>query len=404
MKTDRDLHLNDIEATHHKAIKAAGYRPEDWLIEAQVGTWRERHGWELSDQGRAALLNLSRTAASRYELVEALHPYRAVLDNIAAMQVQSIDRLNFGPAALAIATSPGDLAHPRLSSSWHTRISTDLADQEPKHVIWMPLNFIRSLESVAGLLTTRLLPHFGDVQGLVNALAQIVTWDEALELLRPATISLPWPKEEGRATIVEPPALDLPGAHPDAASDQFLKLAMLTFVAGHEAGHVFAGHVGDRPPIETFTGAVSLPPALRREINADSIGIMTVWDGMSANAVGSIDETWIGPIVALAYQAGFEGAYPAAEGRVQEDLLASWIVRLEFALERIGAELRLNGFAVSRGARILPAALNMAVLVYEYRRSGGELGAGVDRLGPPGEVLYAILLPRVRRLLDSLDT
>lgn len=126
------------------------------------------------------------------------------------------------------------------------------------------------------------------------------------------------------------------------------------------------------------------------EAAADTVGIAAVWDGMSARQSRAIDDTWIGPLLCLAYHAGRDAA------RAPEDLRAlpsvdAWLFRLQVSVVAIARSLRANGFEAYRAARILCGAAPLAAGFYEFIRSGGDDPHSASTLGPPGSMVYAML-------------
>jgi hypothetical protein len=187
-----------------------------------------------------------------------------------------------------------------------------------------------------------------------------------------------------------------------SATEQLLDLALVTFEAGHEAGHIYHGHTGLWPATSAFRRLPrSTPAPWVDEASADTVGLAAVWDGMAEHQQISIDLTWVGPILSLACSAGITAAYPATDVEIEEEY-RHWLFRLECALRALAANLRGNHFEVDRSTQILGAAVPLAAAVYEYWRCGGDRVSDVPTLGRPGSALYASLAAVCVELMESL--
>ncbi len=111
---------------------------------------------------------------------------------------------------------------------------------------------------------------------------------------------------------------------------------------------------------------------------------------MNSNQEVSIDESWLGPILSLAYHAGREAAQ-SPEAHQNRPAVQAWLFRLRTALGVLGQWLRGNGFEAPRAARILAAATSLAAGFYEYVRTGGDAPHQVETLGVPGSAVYDML-------------
>lgn len=418
--TENDRPFNHIEQLHYDAITAAGNDPTDWLIESQLGAWQQHHGWSLTPQQADDLRRLSGNASSRFERAEALQLYNIAETCIRTMQQMSVDRQSLQMAQFGIATGPGTLVnHPLnpqvVQSEWHHQISDD--DARPpgdgaafalSSVIWMPVHALTPIVNVAWVISDRLTRPYGDIGSLFTAFTRHLTWEEALETLRaqrdPRSDNIAPPP--GRATIFFPIAPDQPSPRFDGPvrdSATGMTIAAVVFMAGHEAGHLYLGHFGDRELIEPITGGSTVSPILKRERDADTIGINAVWDGLESHGYGSIDYTWVGPVLALAIHAGIAAAHPYSDRGTPDDSWQDWVHRLATAIRVMGEWLIGNGFGWTRSVPILCAAVPLAACTYEYVRTGGELADGNGRLGAPGADVYAMLEPIALELLDRFE-
>lgn len=403
--TNLDPPLNDVERRHSDAIRAVGNDPADWLIESQLATWEQNHGWPLTSEQAAEARRLSGEAASRFELAECLELYSLAAAHIRTMQAMSFDRQDFRSAQFDIATDPGSLLHPYVQAEWHAGVPVDDRESAHSSVIWMPVNTLQVFGSVVGVISHRLMRRFGDLPTMLAAFAQGLTWDESLEVLRRDRLQL---KPDviaptiGRTKVFLPNSPDLPPNLRDSIAEgaAALRIMVTTFVAGHEAGHLYLGHFGDRVLIEPISGG-DIPPSLRREMAADTVGIGAVWDGLESNGLGSIDYTWPGPIIALAASAGIAAAHPQTDADTANDTWADWVYRLCLAVRVLGRWLIDNGFGLSRSRPILVGAAPLAACVYEYVRTGGDLADAHGRLGVPGDGVYAKLEGIAFQLLDE---
>lgn len=399
--------LNSVEQKHRDAILAAGNNPTDWLIGSQIASWDERHGWSLGAAEAAELRRLSKGASSRYEIAEMLQLYSIAESSIQLMQSTSQDRQDFRPAHFRIATEPGALLHAKtVQHEWHVRQKEDRLEEakSTESTVWIPATILNIFGGIAGVVVKRLIFAAGGFDELICALASTMTWDMAYELLAEGS-RLDFtgfrPAPEGRSAIYVPNGLDVPDTESPLGRIDFLtKVAITTFVAGHEAGHLYLGHFFDRAVIELIRGG-DLSVVLKEEIGADMVGIAAVWDGLSSTASMSIDYSWIGPILALAVSAGLAAAHPGTDAGTRDDTCDSWIVRLEYCLIVLARWLRGNAFEPVRVERILGAATPLSVAVYEYMRGGGELLDAAGRLGPSGDDLYERLEAVVLRELCS---
>ncbi|WP_396908096.1 hypothetical protein [Mycolicibacterium sp.] len=383
--------LNDIEQLHHGAIVAAGNDPDDWLIDAQIRTWELRHGYPLTSGEEVELRRLSLEAASRYERSEYLQFYSLAATYVATMQEMSFDRQDFQPAPFRVATQPGSYIEPWVA--WHARTDDDSGQPPPDPIIWVPAGALIIFANVIEVFTGRIVRAFDDLPALIKAVGE-QSWAETLAALRagPRRPAGYVPTRQGRCAVHFPPPIDRRSLLPHVARiDDGIKAAVTTFVIGHEAGHLHLGHFGDRRRFDPFVGGEPIDPGLRRETGSDTVGVCTVWDGMSAHGHGSIDATWIGPVLALATSAGLAAAYPIADQHTTNDTWHDWVYRLSTCVRGLGAWMFGNGFSYARTCAVLGAAVPLAAAVYEYMRTGGELRDATDRLGAPGVEIHAEL-------------
>lgn len=400
--TNSDVPLNAVERRQNDAIVAAGNDPADWLIEPQLATWEQRSGWPLTPELAAELRRLSGEAASRFELVERLQVYSLAEACIRTMQEMSFDRQALQPAQFRIATEPGSLLHPRVQAEWHARPPGDDGASASNSIIWMPVNALLMFSRVAGVISNRLIKQVGDLESLIAAFARNLTWYEALEFLRMHRLPNVVTPSEGESAILLPEPPDQPPNSHDPIREgaTVMNIAATVFVAGHEAGHLYLGHFGDRNPIEAILGGRSISPNLRREMEADSVGINAVWDGLASNGL-SIDITFVGPVVvALAASAGLAAAHPRTDYGTTNDTWQDWVYRLRLAIRVLGEWLIGNGLGLTRSGPILAAAAPLAACIYEYVRTGGDLADGNGRLGAPGAEVYAMLEDTALPLLE----
>lgn len=378
----------EIEERHRRDIEDAGRSPDSLTLEAQLATWERRLGSRLSESDVERVRELSAVAPSRYEIVDYLDVYEKARLNVVTMQEMSADRQRFAPADLVVATDLAGLGDPRVETVWP---AVHDASAETDSVIWIPLMAVKQMGVVANVFGRRLVTPAGHPATLIDALAYSLSWTEVLDVLRrgqqptglvdDATASHP-------RSRIEVDFVDM--AEDARAAVSLVELALATFMVGHEAGHIYYRHTGVSPLPGIFTGPPPVPQSWVDEASADAVGIAATWDGMNSNQEVSIDESWLGPILSLAYHAGREAAQ-SPEAHQNRPAVQAWLFRLRTALGVLGQWLRGNGFEAPRAARILAAATSLAAGFYEYVRTGGDAPHQVETLGEPGSTVFDVL-------------
>lgn len=400
--------LNTVEQRHADHLTAIDVNPADFLIEAQIKRWKSQYNTSLTEEAETLLRKLSSQAASRFELADRLELYDRIGTNIRTMQSMSHDRQVFAEAQFVVATEPKGLVPSVVthnnSSLWPAEEDSDSPQNDDESVIWIPQNTTILVNNLVNLVAARLVPQFGSLLNLITALTSYLTWEHALDLLRPWELPLEGPlapAEPGRRSLLFVPMIVPPGQA--ELEERLLQLAILTFVAGHEAGHIYHGHTDLWPQTSIFRSVPdSVPRLCVDEVSADAAGIAAVWDGIKKNHEISIDISWVGPILSLAHEAGITAAYPPEDTEKEEEY-HRWLLRLEYALRAIATNLHGNDFEKLRSIQIVGAALPLAVAVYEYYRCGGDSVCDGPTLGISGSELYDTLEPLCIELLELFD-
>ena len=116
-----------------------------------------------------------------------------------------------------------------------------------------------------------------------------------------------------------------------------------TFIIGHEMGHLYLGHLGSHPRTQLLRSSSPLPfsDLFASEIEADMIGMLSIWDGYTNATEGgsaSIDHTWVVPLFFLATMLGF------AQATSEEENAEKWWYRLYFLCRSLKGSLREADF------------------------------------------------------------
>lgn len=351
--------LNRIERRHHEAIVELGRNPEDLLFEAQLAGWRKAGFW-LEDEEFAFIRSLGEWAPSRYELLELLPLYWAADRHIRRMQAMSVDRFPFKAAKFSIATEPLQLVAAVATSRrvfagiGAPEVRPDVS--EPESTIWVHAGLVNVLKVLTAHVACTLVAPEGDLPRLFEAVSRD-----------------PDPRVVFRRLCSFVPTLGMfSSANPSVqVAGSLLLQSCVTFVAGHEAGHIYLGHTGANEMLNPW---VSVPAGLdsevRDEMAADMVGLISLWDGMGQEDEGarlSIDYAWLGPVLYLAFEAG----RAAADSAENLDSRLGWVNRLKVLLKGLFINLGRNGFESRIVVKVFLAVPPMAGAIYEWVRLGG---------------------------------
>jgi hypothetical protein len=366
-KASRDGPLNSIEIRHRDAILAAGLDPADFLFDAQLSTLTRDGGLTKGDA--KAIHDLRGWASSRYEPVELLPLYYAASENIRTMQQVSDNRVPFEDVNFVVTTDPGQLVPATVDS---TRFATDAVDHpqvtrrtdEPESIVWINTGSVNVLKNLATHFGHTLIAPYGNLAEFLSVMAEGV---DPLDLVARLgnvdclpqdpinTVRIDWPLAEARTILI---------------------YGFVTFLAGHEAGHIYLGHTGISPRATFLRDVPSwISPRRADEIDADIVGLISVWDGMKKNYGPSIDSTWLAPVLFLAARAGLAGADAGAavdpSSAQAVDDFAAWIDRLRYLVSSIAVNLRGNGFEARQIRSILRSVPPLAGAVYAWLQADG---------------------------------
>lgn len=395
MERRTDQPLNSIEIRHRDAIIRAGLDPEDFLFEAQLAALRPEDGW-ITEEAVQAIRDLRGWASSRFELVELLTLYHSADENIRTMQSMSADRVPFGDADFVIATEPDQIVSATVDSREFTTSVVDHPEVGPwpgesESIVWINAGSVNVLKMLATHFRRTLIAPYGDLQEFLRVLseqgdtielvARLSSFDtlptESSELLRRAIDFVQKEKllrEDHRAALILPPLEPPPTDRSLAAAQSVLMTGFATFLAGHEAGHIFLGHTGTRRRSSSLRRIPEwISPRQADEIDADIVGLTSVWDGMSENYSASIDYTWLAPVLSLAAHAGMAALAAAVDpGSTQAtDDLAGWVNRLRLLVHGMIINLHGNGFKAIRIRPIMRSVPPLAGAVYAWLGAGG---------------------------------
>lgn len=354
---------NAIEARHLETIASLGLDPAFFLFEAQFQR-------QYRNQGSAAALELIRAARawtpSRFELVELLHYYYLASLDVAKMREMASDIQPLPDVPFVIASDPAQTIGSDVID--HSEDVVDLPGGV-RHVVWIRVGLMNHFMYLARDIVRTLVRPVGHLQALLDSIT--------------AAEGDPRPLIEALLDAGEPDDPFLDYSRPlDLGSDQAtlgvaldsIRRTMVTFVAGHEMGHVYLGQTPSHPRLSVFQGRVPGKSTferdhLQREVEADAVGLVSVWDG-AANShpqfALSIDHGWIGPVIFLASMA--RRIDPELDHAAAEWETEKWTHRLHVFIRLLARELRRTGIEPERSRRITVCAPMLAAAVVEWRR------------------------------------
>jgi hypothetical protein len=309
---------NAVERIHFDAVATLGQAPESWNFENQLPQYRQISGPDWNSKDEAFIWSLKDWSLSRLELIGHLPLFYFAYCDVMAAQQMSADMkpLRFTP--FTIATDPCQDVSAYLRE--HSSQIPSLAFENLFHVVWVNCGMLNCAKILAhhfawALLRTehdlvsffRRVGNNEDVLGCLEALSNERRYADSLvgDRLRRALH-----RQEDRHVAWLAPAIgDLSAFSPEAKGMMMtIMRGMITFVVGHEMGHVYLGHTGFHPSAlvnEVVEKRASEDP-LFREIHADNIGLICVWDGLASGThhFASIDVSWIGPALLLSMLTG----------------------------------------------------------------------------------------------------
>ncbi|WP_155807460.1 hypothetical protein [Brevibacterium sp. VCM10] len=416
--------LNTIEKWQYQKILENGAIPDDFLIESQLERWNETHHRKLQDDEKQFILRLSESCPSRYELANLLHKYHLASNSVRAMQKQSSDTMGYLDAKFVVATGfDGTTPRTVIGDTSITTSPTNHAvscSQDPEQekarpsqisrsaIVWIPSGASQLIAMTANLISARLIvPIFGDFRVLTRAIAEYFTLTDLLALFQVKDFTVevgPDSDASGRKMILVNTTPLSEGPETDCLD--ILEIAMLSFEIGHEVGHIFHGHFYERPWIDAHcfrsNPADSLDYLTKVEINADTAGLNTIWDGLKATTGVPIDISWLGAILPLAAHAGM-AALCSSESDDARTTYNNWLQRLHYSLKSMYQTLHGTRTEPWRSIPIIKAAPLLAAALYEFYRVGGDNTLQQSTGGLTGEELYDEFKPLCEDYLGLFD-
>lgn len=371
--------LNRIEIRHRDAIVDAGLKPEDFLFRAQLTEWRKAGFWRSGDELQF-MHNIATWAPSRFELIELIPLYYYADRHIRMMQHLSADRFAYPAVNFAIATDPRQLVtasassrrkrtvvDPRVVSSAGGDSEVVPETVEDESIVWMHAGLMNILKLLVTHLTSTLVAPEENLPRFLQSVSESEDPRDLLEHLFRYRPSL-----SGRAEGNRPLQLQ--------KAEAILLIASVTFVAGHEVGHIYLGHTDVRDRLNPFTSLPEgMPPHRADEMAADAVGLTAIWDGMSQGQEGvSIDYTWIAPVLFLAFKSGWAASVADEDDPASVEHFTDWAARLQVLIRTLLLNLRRNGFEAHRTETVQRSAPLLAGAVHEWVRLGGLIGEGID--------------------------
>lgn len=361
--------LKTIEDRHREAIENAGLNPADFLFEAQLERARDSGFWG-DDADVEFICRLVDWSPSRYELIELLPLYYFADKHIRVMQGMSADRFSYPAVEFSVATEPQQLvtayASSRRSAVVDPLVSGDAGGDpeispevvEHESIVWMHAGLMNTLK----VLTTHFARTFVAPAGDLPPFLNLVTGTES-------------PREFLERLFQSRAKLSGPGNH--ALKDaELLLMASVTFIAGHEVGHIYLGHTGVTKPLSPFVSLGNeMPTRQADEWAADGVGLTSLWDGMG------IDHTWIAPLLFLALNSGWAASVADTDEPESMERVYDWVRRLVVLVRNLVINLFRNGFEPRRVEPILRCAPLVAGAVHEWVRLGGLTGKPNPRRG-----------------------
>jgi hypothetical protein len=395
MRDSSDEPLNSIEIRHRDAILAAGHDPAGFLFDAQL-TAKLRGGY-LTGEDAQIIRGLRASAGSRFELVELLPLYHVASENIRTMQQMSADRVAFRGANFVVATQPGQFVTATVDSRQFATNAVDHPEvvrrpDEPESVVWLNTGSVNMLKVLATHFGHALIAPYGDLRNFLSAMAEGANTLDLVARLRDVD-SLPAEQADFMRRLIHhaqerersananreglavmPPFTAFSTDRSLAVAQTVLLYSFVTYLAGHEAGHIYLGHTGAGPR-STYLGKVPswISPLRADEIDADIVGLLSVWDGMAQNYDSPIEYTWLAPVLFLAARAGMAAALAVVDPSSAQavDDFNGWVDRLRYLVRSIAVNLRGNSFEASRIRSVLRSVPPLAGAVYAWLQAGG---------------------------------
>jgi hypothetical protein len=356
---------NPIETRHLEALRRFGHNPDEWVFEKQLPHFRSLYK-EWDNELETMIRQHSTWSPSRFELIELIPLYHFTSEYVQTMQEMSSDTLRLPNTPFSIASDPSRTITAYIEEH-SSEISKEIIHGSIRHVVWMNVGLVNLLKALSHHFVWAFLKEGGDFVRFFDETTRTINLNQIFRQLvsRLKDRRFPdYPFGDSAMNIAYPEHLSkstkwiIPGFgslheldHDLQKNISILGLGLVTFIVGHEMGHIYLGHTGFHPRKRIITGLqdAQVSQSAVSEAEADYVGLVSVWDGMANQKDGgniSIDYTWVAPVFFLSTMIGL--SLPVSEENANK-----WTFRLFILIRGLIGNLRAAGFEQERIQRII---------------------------------------------------
>jgi hypothetical protein len=347
MTTDDSQFRRSCEAKHLTKIKQLGADPGAFEFDRQLDRLRSTSA-EWHDEAESYFSSLKSWSFSRYELVDLIPLFHEAHVHIDVAQRMSRDEMQLPELRFAILSDPASTVR-AYASEPRKKMGETVGGVAGGSLIWFCVGLKNYFDYLARSFTKAVHQEGRPFDGLYELVSSHGAYS-ALALYDKLSCYADPPDEDAglvtfHGSLYKSGALDVAQGTSEHTEYATLLQALVSFVIGHEAGHIFLGHVGDQDKRTVISPETMAPRGVKAEdvteLEADLIGLLVLWDGMRHGNLfsTSIEYTCIAPFLFMSVMAGY--CYYKLQDERKTTL---WQQRSLSLLERAIWQMRHLGF------------------------------------------------------------
>lgn len=407
--------LNIIEESHLSAIKANYHNAGEFLTDTQLIDFLKT----INEENQADFFNhyierLKPWAPSRFELIELIPGnYTAFLNVMKAIEMSDdtahFNRYNFDFKVTINPTQTID-AYVLMKNE---KGSTFVKNNKELFIVWLNVGIVNLAN---GLIGHFILNTMKDTDtNFFMVLERLIKSDNPKEIIFNLNNSsrssfgnllvslLNDPEYYNMSLAYNLNEFNIDNESTISETISILKDALLTFIVGHECGHILHGHTGYFPYSNFLSGMSFYSENLKKEVQADLWGLTSMWDGCtnSDKSYVSIDFSFFIPVFFLTYMSATSNLLirDQCSNDVKERLKyasVDYIERVKYVSIAIITTMKKQNFEKFRIDRLISGLPVLIWVLYEwihveYYNAIGEPYEPCDKLYVAMKNFYADL-------------